>query len=575
MKGRTSKRTGQTLKNAGRSSKRTGQRTAHLLKYIRAVLGSIVLLVLTAFFLDFTGRLPLKLHALAHVQLIPAILAGAWIVVAVILVFTLLFGRLYCSVLCPLGVLQDVIGRCRRLFLSRKRRKPDPKTAYRKPHNWLRYTVLAIAVIPPVALASTFPLLVLDPYSNFGRIATGLFKPVVIWGNNALASMLNAHGNFSLYIVRQHPSLWVVIFAATVLVALIVMVSLRGRLWCNTLCPVGTLLGLVSRRSLVRITIDQTACNHCNRCTARCKADCIDQRNNKVDGDRCVMCYNCLSVCPQGGISYKAVGWGRRKVSSPEGTGGVRGAEKAVKAKEEKADHDESRRKFLTTTALALTIAPVATALAQADTVALGKGMGHLLDEPTRERLLNATRRYPLPPGAVPKFSYKCTACQLCISKCPMRVLRPAGLERGLTRVMQPQMYFEPEVYCNYECTVCSHVCPTGALLPLTVEQKRVRQIGVVHFVRGECIVETERQDCGACAEHCPTGAVHMVPFDKDQSLTIPATDTTVCIGCGACESICPVRPMAIYVEGLESQREAQPPKSDDHGPTKVEGFGF
>ncbi|GHV02519.1 ferredoxin [Bacteroidia bacterium] len=556
-----------------KTSAPTGHRT---LKIVRVVLALLFFLPLVAFFLDFSGWLPLGLHSLAHLQFIPALLAGMWGVVAVLLLLTLLVGRVYCSVVCPLGVLQDVIGRCARIFprlRPKVRRKRTAKALYRKPYNIIRYSLLAVAAIPAIFFASTFPLLWLDPYSNFGRIAAGLIKPVYIWGNNLLAARLNAHGNFSLYAITQHPSTVVIVSAAVVLAALAVMVALRGRLWCNTLCPVGTLLGLISRRSLVRVTIDPQRCNHCNLCTGTCKAECIDQRNAKVDMSRCVACYNCLSVCNRGAIGYgarslkpEAAGATADKTTADMTAAGATSGEATTASLHDGAGqgYDPGRRRFIATAASALAAAPVI-ALARRTEAATG----------AEEGSSPATRRYPLPPGAVDNFAYRCTACQLCVSKCPMQALRPSGLERGLTGVMQPHMYFEPEVYCNYECTACTQVCPNGALQPLSVEQKKVRQVGVVRFVRHECIVQKQHQDCGACAEHCPTGAVAMVPFGEDQSLTIPQIDPQVCIGCGACESICPVRPDAIFVVGLEPQGTALPPRSDNDAKVEIDGFGF
>ncbi len=517
-----------------------------MLKYLRIAIASIVFLLTLAFFLDFSGSLPLWLHRLMHAQLVPALLAGMWVLAAVLLLSALLFGRLYCSILCPLGILQDVIGRCQRIVLGIRRkgkRKYDAKATYRKPNNWLRYGFLAAVV--PLFFGITTVVLLLDPYSNFGRMATGLFKPVYVWGNNVLAGILNARGNFSVYPVAEYAMWPITIFAGVVLVILTVLVLGRGRLWCNTVCPLGTVLGFLSRYSIFGIRIDSNKCNHCNRCTDRCKAECIDQRNLTVDASRCVTCYNCIGTCNQKAIGYR-FRYGKT-AAQPAGT-------KPAAARQ---NYDAGRREFLKRTATSLAVVPLVRMQARV------QGGGATAE----------SRRYPLPPGAVDNFTDKCTACQLCVAKCPMQVLRPSYLERGLTGMMQPHMFYEVDVYCNYECTVCGDVCPTGAIAQLTVEEKKIRQAGIVHFVKRECIVHSELQDCGACAEHCPTGALVMVPFRG--TLTIPQTHTEFCIGCGACESICPKHELAIYVEGSEPQMWAEPPTVDKQHEVEDLGFGF
>ncbi|MEG1586949.1 MAG: 4Fe-4S binding protein, partial [Bacteroidales bacterium] len=128
--------------------------------------------------------------------------------------------------------------------------------------------------------------------------------------------------------------------------------------------------------------------------------------------------------------------------------------------------------------------------------------------------------------------------------------------------------------YCNYNCTLCSEVCPTQALKPLSVAEKKLTQVGIAQFRPELCIVPTQHADCGACAEHCPTQAVRMIPY-KD-GLTIPSLDQSLCIGCGGCEFICPVRPFqAIYVEGEFFHHTACAPADAELFEEKVDDFGF
>ena len=185
-------------------------------------------------------------------------------------------------------------------------------------------------------------------------------------------------------------------------------------------------------------------------------------------------------------------------------------------------------------------------------------------------------RRTPLtPPGSISarNLQQKCTSCQLCISNCPNGVLRP---NTSLEGFMQPVMEYE-KGFCRPECTRCSNVCPAGAILPITIEEKTAIQIGHAVWVKKNCIPLRDGKTCGNCASKCPSGAIQMVPIDKSykmneegkwvdaegkpvnerEILRIPVVNTEICIGCGACENLCPARPFsAIYVEGHEVHRE-------------------
>jgi formate hydrogenlyase subunit 6/NADH:ubiquinone oxidoreductase subunit I len=167
-------------------------------------------------------------------------------------------------------------------------------------------------------------------------------------------------------------------------------------------------------------------------------------------------------------------------------------------------------------------------------------------------------RQTPIvPPGARSKqnFEQHCTGCQLCVSKCPNQVLRPSS---NWSHLMLPTMSYELG-YCRPECHRCSEVCPAGAIVPISAEDKASTQIGHAVWIKKNCIPLTDGVECGNCARHCPTGAIEMVPSDPDdeESPYVPAVNESRCIGCGACENLCPARPFsAIYVEGHEVHKE-------------------
>jgi ferredoxin len=183
---------------------------------------------------------------------------------------------------------------------------------------------------------------------------------------------------------------------------------------------------------------------------------------------------------------------------------------------------------------------------------------------------------YPLPPGAVSleRFRNRCTACQLCVSRCPTHVLKPALWENGLTGFMQPILKYEVHQFCEFECKECIDVCPNDALTKITLEEKKLTQIGIVRLVLEKCIVIKDDESCGACAEHCPTKALRMVPYEGD--LTKPEiTNPEVCIGCGACESICPELKEAIYIERHPEHLQAEPPIVEKQEDVDIDDFGF
>ena len=508
------------------------------LKQIRILLAILFFLPILLFFVDFTGKLPIQFHALLKFQLIPALLSLNLVMIAFLLVLSLLFGRIYCSTICPLGVFQDVVSWKSRLFKKKKKKR---KYKYTKPQQLLRYSLLTLTLVVFI-FGSSFLVILLDPYSIFGRFASQLISPIVIWANNGIATIANGMGNYTFYKV-EHVRFVPVAFAISAIffVTVGIMSWFRGRLYCNTICPVGTTLGLLSRFSFFHFEINESTCTSCGKCEKNCKSECIDVKNMRIDESRCVSCFNCVSVCKNASMGFKF------RYKKPE---------KAIEKNTTKAN---SRRTFLLTSGAVIGSLAIAKA-----TNITGK----------KDSILS--RKPIMPPGAksFEHFNTHCTSCQLCVTKCPMQVLKPATLEYGISGIMQPHMQFATHVFCTFECNICSEVCPTEALHSLTMEEKKQTQIGIAKFRKDMCVVTTEEKDCGACSEHCPTQAVHMIPY-KD-GLTIPEVTDDLCIGCGGCESICPVRPyQAIYVEGLATQAVARKPEEAKKFDKVIDDFGF
>ena len=496
------------------------------LKKIRVAVSVLFFIMLSLLFLDLKNIIsPIYTNYITYLQFIPSLLkylnlfslaAAGFIIV---LILTLLFGRVYCSSICPIGTLQDIFS-----FIAKKINK---KKYFRllNPNDWLRYSFLALAVIFFLS-GSLFAINLLDPYSNFGRIFTQLFKPVIVGGNNLLVLLLEQFKNYSVYPLEiKTPDLGLLSFPLFFLAIIFWMSYKNGRQFCNTVCPVGTLLGLISRISLFKIKIDEENCIGCNLCERVCKSGCIDKKNKYVDFSRCVSCYNCFAVCPSEGICFSTV------------------FEKPSKV--ETSEVDYKKREFVAGI-IAYTIGSAGIAFAQQKIT------------PTKLSTVQNLKKYPVaPPGSISidHFTDSCTACNLCVSACPTKVLQPSFLDYGFLGMLQPKMDYSVS-FCNFECVICSQVCPTGAILPIKPEKKKLTQIGKVKFVKENCVVHTEKTDCGACAEHCPTKAVHMVPFEN---IKAPEIQTEYCIGCGACEYACPTKPYkAIYVEGNPRQLTAK-----------------
>ncbi len=521
-----------------------------MVRKIRLTLATIFFVCITLMFLDFTGVTHTWFSWMAKLQFLPAVLALNVGVIILLVSLTLIFGRIYCSVICPMGVFQDIIAWFGKKARPKKERK-IPYT-YSKAMSALRYTVLGVFVMAIIAGVGSFVAL-LAPYSSYGRIASNIFQPLYRWGNNILASIAEKYDSYAIYDVdvwvKSMPTL---IIAVVTLVIIFILAWRNGRTYCNTICPVGTVLGFFARFSFFHVTFDAEKCKNCSMCSRNCKASCIDYKTHTVDYSRCVTCGNCLEQCKFGALSYKFA-MPSMATAFPKPVVVEKPAPKAeAKAEETKAPvKDPGLRTFLTTIAVGAAAAAKAQIIPEATDKKVDGGLAEIADKVKPNR---ATRI--VPPGAVSlkNMASHCTGCQLCVSACPNGVLRPST---DLMTLMQPEASYEVG-YCRPECVRCSEVCPAGAIKLIDVAEKSSIQIGHAVWTRELCVPIKDGQECGNCARHCPSGAITMVPLDADdpKSLKIPVVNEELCIGCGACENLCPSRPLsAIHVEGHEVHR--------------------
>ena len=491
---------------------------SNLLRTTRIVLATLFFTAVTLLFLGVGWQFNLWFAWVAKVQFLPALMALDFAVLAILVVLTLIFGRLYCSVICPLGVMQDIFG-----WLGKKQKKN--RYGHSSEKRWLRYSVLAIFIVCLIVGFAPVTTL-LAPYSAYGRIVNSIFRPLYDLLQNAVA-MVDTH--FEWYLIPE-AELWLR-SVTTLVVALLTLVILgilawrNGRTYCNTVCPVGTILSFFARFSLLRIEIDEEKCSKCTLCEKNCKASAIDTQSGKVDHSRCVVCGDCIDKCNRDALHYKPISF-RPKREQPT---------------------SESRRAMLTGALWAVGTSAMAQAKIKVD-----GGLAEIEQKkvPRRETPLT-------PPGSdsARNMQKHCTACQLCVSACPNNVLRPS---LDPMRLMQPEMSFE-RGFCRPECTRCSQVCPTGAIRSILPEDKTAIRIGRAVWIEKNCIPVTKGDKCGICARSCEAKAILMVDYTNadGRKVKVPTIDAERCIGCGECEYLCPARPFsAIYVEGYTTHHK-------------------
>ena len=524
-----------------------------MLRKIRLTLAILFWVLITWLLVDFTGTAHVYLGWMAKIQFVPALLALNVGALLFVVTLTLLMGRIYCSVICPLGVMQDAIAWLR---------PGKNKYSFSPAKTTLRYTLLVVACAALVLNVAWLGGLIF-PYSTYGRIVSTCVAPLYKLANNGLAAIAEHYGSYAFYEVDVWlKSITALVVALLTWAVIAVLAWKTGRTWCNTICPVGTLLGLISRHSYLRMTIDADKCKNCRKCERNCKAACIDLKTHTVDLSRCVVCGDCEGQCKFDALHFTSLS-PQTPSNSP-----LKVEDSGQKVSPSKGDLEGSRRAALTSIALL-----AGTALAKAQSKVEPKttdgGLADIIkkEKSKRDKLIT-------PPGSlsIRNLRTHCTACQLCIDACPNDVLRPSS---SLDRFMQPEVSFE-RGYCRPECNRCSQVCPTSAIQPVTVEQRTAIQVGHAVWTRELCIPVRDEKPCGLCARKCPAQAIQMVPLQagvhqdgwrwrdadnqeipREKVLLIPVVNEEKCIGCGACENLCPSNPLsAIHVEGHEVHRE-------------------
>jgi ferredoxin len=449
--------------------------------WLRRVFAALVLVSFVALFAGAPWCVARHLAPLAKTQFWPSV-AGGTLAFAAIVAVTLVFGRWYCGVTCPLGILQDVA-----FALNRRRSQ--------KPSGKIQWAARCAFLAAFAAFGFFGPFFAwIEPYGIFGRIFT-----------TASGSILGA--------------------------AIFALAIWRGRAWCNWICPVGTILGAVSRILPTGLKIDPAKCIGCRKCEKNCRAAAIaiNGGGGSIDAAKCVQCRDCTATCPKGAISF---GLTRERASAKADASAREGA---------------TRREFLVGA-----VAGTAAIAAEAVEDKIYDGGFAPVSSPGID-----VRNAPLRPAGAHSekhFRSHCVGCQLCVKECPGKVLRPST---RLKDFMLPEMAFD-KGFCTIDCNRCGEVCPARAIEKIPAEMKPNIHIGEAVWHKDRCLAAKEGVNCMACLRHCPVKAI--VRIDGPGGVKIPVVDADKCIGCGACEHVCPARPMpAMTVRSNERHREIWP----------------
>ncbi|MCX7820112.1 MAG: 4Fe-4S dicluster domain-containing protein [Brevinematales bacterium] len=468
------------------------------------------LIFLLIFSLMFLGVL--SLTPLSKLQFIPAIFnfKNGILISSVVILAHLLLTSILGRVYCSFFC---PFGFLQDLFVSWK------KTFSFRKIGWI-FVVFAIAFFFVAISYLNFVVGFLDPYSLFGKVVILIVKPIFSVFINGLHYVLPFVENVRSYEI----SFWLLIIFSFYLIFIFLFSLVFGRFFCNYICPSGAIFRFFSSFSVFKLSIDETKCIKCMRCERVCPALCINVKELNLDYSRCLLCLRCLS-CPKEAIGFKSV----------------------FQTNFKRGEFFNLSKSFF-----------------------IFFFLKNKLFALTDYRKL---RHLPSPPGSISieYLKQNCVSCLLCVSHCPSKVLKPSFDEYGLDGIFMPVMNY-PKSFCLYECNACGRVCPTKAITPFSLEEKKTIQIGRVKLIKEKCIVYRDKVDCGACSEVCPTKAVFMVGYED--GLFAPETETKYCVGCGACENVCPALPeKAIYVEGhivhnkatlREKDKKENIQKSDD-----------
>ncbi len=450
-----------------------------------------------------------------------------------VLILTLFFGRLFCGYVCPMGTTLD-LSRTLSPDIRWKHTTLSSKTKHIK---YLFLTALLAAAFlgvnhifwgSPIALITRFYSLLLHPFFLLlTDMGLQIVRPILEMQDSTLFAytQIPLRGFNSIYFIT---GFFLLLFA---------LERLRSRFWCRYLCPAGAVLALFSWNPLWRRRVH--TCTHCGACAKKCPTGAIQASGESSATTECIACQNCVHACPVGGVrfSFKARKASQKHTLPP-----------SIPSNPKSTPSDKlspalpSRRAFLYATA----------------TGCAGAALAHMNAAsfiPSTAKASLAQLGLIRPPGALPEtdFLARCIRCGQCMKACPTNGLQPTWFNAGLEGVFSPalQSRLGP---CEPECNICGQVCPTQAILPLPLENKRVAKIGTAVVYPELCLAWAEGRSCVVCQEVCAYGAVQVKPH-ANSPVPVPVITQNKCYGCGFCEHHCPVHIPAIAVQPLNALR--------------------
>jgi len=443
--------------------------------------------------------------------LIKGFLWGAGVLLA-----TMLFGRIFCSFLCPMGTIQHAVGSAKPALKGSRMVRANRKTAGQRIKYFVLFVLLAGCLLglnaagwlDPIALLFRSVALAVLPASGAGLRS---FFDALATSDIKILNTLSYAGEVLVapvfgYTHQAYQTGWII---GIIFLVILFLNRIRPRFWCRTLCPLGALLGIFSRFSILKLEKYPEKCTNCNLCTRHCQGAASPQPGEQWETAECLTCFNCQNVCPEDALAFK-FNWGFKPNRQP----------------------DIGKRALLGGLLAGISLPFLARLDGQVDKI-------------SDSRLIR-------PPGALPekKFLELCQRCGLCMKVCPTNVINPTLAEAGMGGFWTPHLIMT-QGYCEYTCTLCGSVCPTGAISDIGVKEKISQpiKIGSAYVDRGRCLPWSGNAPCIVCQEVCPTSpkAIYLkndVTTDgagKTLAVQLPYVNLQNCIGCGICENKCPV----------------------------------
>jgi len=439
---------------------------------------------------------------------------------------TLIFGRAFCGWVCPLGTLNNIVG-----AMKKGRPKTEDRNLYRVKYYVLIFLIISslfslqlAGIVDPLSLlirslsVSVYPLFSYGIRAVFDAIYSADIKGVTALSESVYSILKKSVLSFQQPFYNQS------LFIGALFFLILGLNLVEKRFWCKYLCPLGALLGILSRFSIFKRSVSE-GCTSCGACANVCQGNASPDKKEEWRDTECYYCWNCDDVCPQNAVSF---GFSGKKAA---------------------ASMDLGRRRVITSMASGVIAVPLlrATPLSKSEFI--------------NQRLIR-------PPGSLEEkeFLKRCVKCGECMKVCITNGLQPTLLEAGLEGIWSPLLI--PKIgYCEFRCTLCGQVCPTGAIKKLNLEEKAKVKIGLAMIDKGRCLPYAHARPCIVCEEVCPTPK-KAIWFEKakvkDRNgkefiVQQPRVDLELCIGCGICEAKCPVvdKP-AIYVTSIGESRSKE-----------------